>query len=149
MDSLEQTYVEKRRRYDQLISQNDPRKMDDIKTLNKDIAKILQSMLVELSKVKEDARKIDTYRNDLIVKLISIQNDHNAMVTKKDHEITLKELNRNETVAFNANFFWYAVFLTIVTIAFVAVLMWKGGYKAPIIPTAISNPATMAPFTYA
>jgi hypothetical protein len=149
MDSLEQTYAEKRRRYDQLIAQNDPRKMDDIKTLNKDIAKILQSMLVELSKVKEDAGKIDTYRNDLIVKLISIQNDHNAMITKKDHEITLKELKRNESIAFNATFFWYAAFLAIVTIAFVAVLMWKGGYKAPIIPTAISNPATMAPFTYA
>ena len=55
MDTLEQTYVEKRRRYDQLIAQNDPRKMDDIRTLNKDIAKILQSMLTELSKVKDDA----------------------------------------------------------------------------------------------
>lgn len=147
MDSLEQSYVEKRRRYDQLISQNDPRKMDDIKNLNKEIAKILQSMLVELSKVKEDAGKIDAYRDELIKKLVSIQNDHNAMITKKDHETTLKELNRNETVAFNANFFWYAVFLVIVTIMFVGVLMWKGGYKEPIIPAAISNPTTMPPFT--
>ena len=149
MDSLEQTYVEKRRRYDQLIAQNDPRKMDDIRTLNKDIAKILQSMLTELSKVKDDAGKIDSYRNELIQKLIGIQNDHNAIITKKDHEITLKELKKNESIAFNATFFWYAVFLVIVTISFVGVLMWKGGYKEPIIPTAISNPATMAPFTYA
>ena len=149
MDSLEQTYVEKRNRYDQLIAQNDPRKMDDIKTLNKDIAKILQAMLVELSKVKDDAGKIDAYRDELIKKLISIQNDHNVIITKKDHETTLKELKRNESVAFNATFFWYALFLGIVTIAFVAILMWKGGYKAPIIPTAISNPATMAPLTYA
>ena len=149
MDTLEQTYVEKRRRYDQLIAQNDPRKMDDIRTLNKDIAKILQSMLTELSKVKDDAGKIDSYRNELIQKLIGIQNDHNAMITKRDHEITLKELKKNESIAFNATFFWYAVFLVIVTISFVGVLMWKGGYKEPIIPTAISNPATMAPFTYA
>ena len=149
MDTLEQTYVEKRRRYDQLIAQNDPRKMDDIKNLNKEIAKILQAMLVELSKVKDDAGKIDVYRDELIKKLVSIQNDHNAIITKKDHETTLKELKKNETVAFNESFFWYGVFLVIVTIAFVAVLMWKGGYKEPIIPTAISNPATMAPFTYA
>lgn len=149
MDTLEQSYVEKRHRYDQLIAQNDPRKMEDIKTLNKDIAKILQAMLVELAKVKDDAGKIDTYRNELIAKLIGIQNDHNAMITQKDHEITLKELKRNETVIFNATFFWYAVFLAIVTIMFVGVLMWKGGYKEPIIPAAISNPTTMPPFTYA
>ena len=149
MDTLEQTYAEKRRRYDQMIAQNDPRKTEDIKALNKEIAKILQSMLVELSKVKEDAGKIDTYRRELITKLIGIQNDHNAMVKQRDHEITLKEMKRNDSVEFNGTLFWYAVFLTIVTIAFVFVLMWKGGYKEPIIPAAMTNPTTMPPFTYA
>jgi hypothetical protein len=149
MDTLEQTYAEKRRRYDQMIAQNDPRKTEDIKALNKEIAKILQSMLVELSKVKEDAGKIDTYRRELITKLIGIQNDHNAMVKQRDHEITLKEMKRNDSVEFNGTLFWYAVFLTIVTIAFVFVLMWKGGYKEPIIPAAMTNPTIMPPFTYA
>ena len=149
MDTLEQLYVQKRSQYDSLIAQNDPRKIENIKALNKEIATILQAMLVELSKVKEDAGKIDSHRKELINKLIIIQNDHNAMLEQKDHEITLKELKRNDSEAFNATLFWYALFLGLVTIAFVGVLMWKGGYKEPIIPTTISNPATMAPFTYA
>jgi hypothetical protein len=148
MDTLEKSYVQKRAQYEALIAQNDPSKVSELKDLNAQLAKILQSMLVELSTVKNDATKIDAYRDELIKKLIKVQNDHNAMLQQRDHVNTLRELKGHEQSRFNATFFWYALFLAIVSIIFVIALMWKGGYKAPAMPTMISNPTTMLPLTY-
>ena len=147
MDILENTYVQKRARYESLIAQNDPAKVTELKSLNAELAAILQKMLVEVSRVKQDAGKIDTYRNELIGKLIKVQNDHNIMLQQKDQLETLKLLQGHERVKFDATFFWYALFLGIVSIAFILVLMWKG-HKAPAIPAMTSSPATTAPLMY-
>jgi hypothetical protein len=147
MDILEQTYVKKRAEYDALVAQNDPSKIQEITVLNAQLGAILQSMIVEVSKAKDNAGKIDLYRDQLIKKLIKVQNDHNAMMAQRDKVDTLKALRGHETKKFNATFFWYALFLGIVSLAFVIVLMMKGGYKAPIMPTMASSPTTMPPFT--
>ena len=147
MDTLENTYLQKRSRYDSLIAQNDPTKVTEIKSLNSELAALLQKMLVEVSRVKEDAGKIDTYRNELIAKLIKVQNDHNIMLQQKDQLETLKLLQGHEKVKFDATFFWYAFFLGVVSIAFVLVLMWKG-HKAPAMPAMISSPAMTPPLMY-
>ena len=147
MDILEQTYVKKRAEYDALVAQNDPSKIQEITVLNAQLGAILQSMIVEVSKAKDNAGKIDLYRDQLIKKLIKVQNDHNAMMAQRDKVDTLKALRGHETKKFNATFFWYALFLGIVSLAFVIVLMMKGGYKAPTMPTMASRPTTMPPFT--
>ena len=146
MDTLEQAYVKKRGEYNDLVARNDPSKIQEITAINAQLAEILQAMIVETSKAKDNAGKIDLYRDQLIKKLIKVQNDHNAVMAQKDKADTLKELRGHETKKFNATFFWYALFLGIVSLAFLIVLMWKGGYKAPTMPTMASKPATMPPF---
>jgi hypothetical protein len=120
----------------------------EIKKLNKELSTILNSMLTELAKVKDEAGHIDQYRDELVKKLVAIQNDYNKLLDERDDVATIKALRGHQEVKFNAVFFWYAVALAIVSVIFFFVLMWKGGYKAPTIPTMTSSPITIAPFTY-
>jgi hypothetical protein len=147
MDTLEQSYAIKRKAYDTLIASSSPN-VSEIKKLNQELSEILNSMLTELAKVKEDAGHIEQYRDELVKKLVAVQKDYNKLLDERDQAATLRALRGHEEVKFNSTFFWYAVALAIVSVIFFFVLMWKGGYKAPTIPTTMSNPTTMAPFTY-
>ena len=146
MNVLERNYVLKRKEYDALIASNNPN-IDQIKKLNKELSALLDSMLVELAKVKEDAGHIEEYRNELVKKLVAVQKDYNNMANERDDLATLRALRGHQEVKFNSTFFWYAVALAIVSVIFFFVLMWKGGYKTPTMPTMMSSPTTMAPFT--
>jgi len=147
MDVLERNYVSKRKEYDTMIASRSPN-VAEIKKLNKELSTILNSMLTELAKVKDEAGHIDQYRDELVKKLVAIQNDYNKLLDERDDVATIKALRGHQEVKFNAVFFWYAVALAIVSVIFFFVLMWKGGYKAPTIPTMTSSPITIAPFTY-
>ena len=147
MEVLEQSYAAKRKEYDALIASNNPN-VSEIKRLNQELSGILNGMLTELAKVKEDAGHIEQYRDELVKKLVAVQKDYNKLIDERDQAATLRALRGREEVKFNSTFFWYAVALAIVSVIFFFVLMWKGGYKAPTIPTTMSNPTTMAPFTY-
>jgi len=147
MDVLERNYVSKRKEYDAMIASSSPN-VAEIKKLNKELSTILNSMLTELAKVKDEAGHIDQYRDELVKKLVAIQNDYNKLLDERDDVATIKALRGHQEVKFNAVFFWYAVALAIVSVIFFFVLMWKGGYKAPTIPTMMSSPTTIAPFTY-
>jgi hypothetical protein len=147
MDVLERKYIAKRKEYETAIASGNPN-LDQIKNLNKELSALLDAMLVELAKVKEDAGHIEKYRDDLVKKLVSVQKDYNNLVDERDQVATLKALRGHQEVTFNAVFFWYAIALAVVSVIFFFVLMWKGGYKAPTMPTMTSSPTTMAPFTY-
>lgn len=147
MDVLERNYVSKRKEYDAMIASRSPN-VAEIKKLNKELSTILNSMLTELAKVKDEAGHIDQYRDELVKKLVAIQNDYNKLLDERDDVATIKALRGHQEVKFNAVFFWYAVALAVVSVIFFFVLMWKGGYKAPTIPTMTSSPITIAPFTY-
>jgi hypothetical protein len=147
MEVLERSYALKRKEYDAMIASSTPNILE-IKKLNTELSGILNSMLTELAKVKEDAGHIEQYRNELVKKLVAVQKDYNKLLDERDDLATLKALRGHQEVKFNAVFFWYAIALAVVSVIFFFVLMWKGGYKAPTIPTMTSNPMTMAPFTY-
>ena len=146
MDALERSYSTKRKQYDTMIASSNPN-VAEIKKLNKELSGILDSMLVELAKVKEDAGHIEEYRNELVKKLVAVQKDYNNMANERDDLATLRALRGHQEVKFNSTFFWYAVALAIVSVIFFFVLMWKGGYRTPTMPTMMSSPTTMAPFT--
>jgi cell division protein FtsB len=147
MDALERSYSAKRKQYDTMIASRNPN-IAEIKKLNKELSAILDSMLTELAKVKEDAGHIEEYRNELVKKLVAVQKDYNNLADERDDLATLKALRGHQEVQFNSTFFYYAIALAIVSIIFFFVLMWKGGYRAPTMPTMMSSPTTMAPFTY-
>jgi hypothetical protein len=147
MNALERDYVTKRAEYDSLIALNDPSKLPDIQTLNTELSKILHSMLEEVSKVKGSAEKLRPYRDELIQKLVKIQNESSIMLKQRDQYETLRALQTHEKTKFDSTLFWYMISLGIVTLIFIIVLIWKGGYKLPTMPTTTSSATTMPAFT--
>jgi hypothetical protein len=148
MNALEHAYDAKKKQYDDLIKSNKPSDIPRIRTLNKELSDLLHDMLNEVAKVKGTAATIDANRDALMKKLVKIQNDYSILLQQKDQYETLKILQGHEQAKFDAVFFWYAIALGIVAVLFAIMIAWKGGYKAPTIPTMTSRPTTMAPFTY-
>jgi hypothetical protein len=144
MENLETEFASKQAEYERLIAEHTP-DVDKVKRINGELINILDNMLKELAKVQEGAGHIEEYRDKLVAKLASIQRDYNGLLADKDQVATLKALRGYEDVKFNTAFFWYAIALCIATALFFFALLWKGGYKAPAMPTMMSNPMTTEP----
>lgn len=147
MNALEREYTTKRAEYDSLIALNDPTKLPQIQALNIELSVILHRMLEEVTKVRGEASKLNTYRDELMRKLIKIQNDSSIILKQKDQYETLRALQAHEQIKFDERLFWYLISLAIVTLIFIIVLLWKGGYKLPTIPTTTSSATTIPAFT--
>jgi hypothetical protein len=147
MDALQRDYRTKRAEYDRLIALNDPSKLPEIQQLNIQLSGILHSMLEEVAQVRGNADKLNTYRDELMRKLIKIQNDSSILLKQKDQYETLRALQAHEQMKFDDTLFWYLISLGIVTLIFIIVLLWKGGYKLPTIPTTTSSATTIPAFT--
>ena len=147
MDALENSYKTKRAEYDTLIALNDASKLPQIQQLNSQLSGILHTMLEEVTKVRGDASKLNSYRDELTRKLIKIQNDSSILLKQKDQYETLRALQAHEQIKFDERLFWYLLSLAIVTLIFIVVLLWKGGYKLPTIPTTTSSATTIPAFT--
>jgi hypothetical protein len=147
MDALERDYRIKRAEYEKLIALNDPGKIPQIQQLNAQLSGILHSMLGEVAKVRGEANKLNPYRDELMKKLIKIQNDSSILMKQKDQYETLRALQAHEKTKFDAALFWYMILLFILTLTFIGVLLWKGGYKLPTMPTTTSSATTMPAFT--
>lgn len=147
MEELETSYEAKRDKYKALIASNDPTKVSEIQTLNGELADILHRMAEKLTAVKSSAAGLTMYRDDILQQLVEIQNDSSILREQRDQYETLRMLQTQDQTVFRSTFFWYALALGFVAVAFLVALMWKGGYSAPTIPTTISNPNTMADLT--
>jgi len=147
MDALERDYRNTKSHYDSLIARNNPSLIFQIQHLNHQLAMILHRMLEEVSKVRGDASKLNPYRNELMRKLIKIQNDSSILLKQKDQYETLRSLRMHEQTKFDKRLFWYLLLLGIVTFIFIIVLIWKGGYKLPTMPTTTSSATTMPALT--
>jgi hypothetical protein len=147
MDALERDYRTKRAEYDRLITLNDASKLTEIQRLNIQLSEILHKMLEEVAKVRGDASKLNPYRDELMRKLVKIQNDSSILLKQKDQYETLRSLRMYEQTKFDKRLFWYLLLLAIVTLIFIIVLIWKGGYKLPTMPTTTSSATTMPALT--
>jgi hypothetical protein len=147
MAALERDYRTKRAEYDRLIALNNPVNLPQIQHLNVQLSGILHRMLEEVTKVRGDANKLNPYRDELMRKLIKIQNDSSILQKQKDQYETLRALQAHEKIKFDDTLFWYLISLGIVTLIFIFVLLWKGGYKLPTMPTTTSSATTMPAFT--
>jgi hypothetical protein len=147
MDALERDYKTKRAEYDRLIALNNPVNLSQIQFLNGQLSVILHSMLEEVTKVRGDASKLNLYRDDLMKKLVKVQNESSILLKQKDQYETLRSLRMYEQTKFDKRLFWYLLFLAIVTLIFIIVLIWKGGYKLPTMPTTTSSATTMPALT--
>jgi hypothetical protein len=147
MDALERDYRTKRAEYDRLIALNNPTNLPGIQRLNSELSEILHRMLEEVTKVRGDANKLNPYRDELMRKLVKIQKDSSILLKQKDQYETLRSLRMHEQVKFDKRLFWYLLLLAIVTLIFIIVLIWKGGYKLPTMPTTTSSATTMPALT--
>ena len=147
MDALERDYTTKRAEYDRLILLNDPTKLPQIQALNIELSAVLHRMLEEVTKVRGDASKLNPYRDELMRKLVKVQNESSILLKQKDQYETLRSLRMHEQVKFDKRLFWYLLILAIITLIFIIVLIWKGGYKLPTMPTTTSSATTMPALT--
>jgi hypothetical protein len=147
MDALERDYKTKRAEYDRLIALNNPVNLTQIQFLNGQLSVILHSMLEEVTKVRGDANKLNLYRDDLMKKLVKIQNESSILLKQKDQYETLRSLRMYEQTKFDKRLFWYLLLLAIITLIFIIVLIWKGGYKLPTMPTTTSSATTIPALT--
>jgi len=147
MDALEREYIVVKTQYDSLIALNNPANLSRIQNLNIGLSAILHRMLEEVSKVRGDANKLNPYRDELMRKLVKIQNDSSILLKQKDQYETLRSLRMHEQTKFDKRLFWYLLSLAIVTLIFIIVLIWKGGYKLPTMPTTTSSATTMPALT--
>ena len=147
MDALERDYTTKRAEYDRLIALNNPVNLPRIQALNIELSAVLHKMLEEVTKVRGDASKLNPYRDELMRKLIKIQNESSILLKQKDQYETLRSLRMHEQVKFDKRLFWYLLTLAIITLIFIIVLIWKGGYKLPTMPTTTSSATTMPALT--
>ena len=147
MDALERDYTTKRAEYDRLILLNDTTKLPQIQALNIELSGILHRMLEEVTKVRGDASKLNPYRDELMRKLVKVQNESSILLKQKDQYETLRSLRMHEQVKFDKRLFWYLLILAIITLIFIIVLIWKGGYKLPTMPTTTSSATTMPALT--
>jgi hypothetical protein len=147
MDALERDYRTKRAEYDRLIALNNPVNLTQIQFLNGQLSAILHSMLEQVTQVRGNAAKLNTYRDELMRKLVKIQNDSSILLKQKDQYETLRSLRMHEQTKFDKRLFWYLLSLAIVTLIFIIVLIWKGGYKLPTMPTTTSSATTMPALT--
>ena len=147
MDALEREYIVVKTQYDSLIALNNPVNLPRIQNLNIGLSAILHRMLEEVSKVRGDANKLNPYRDELMRKLVKIQNDSSILLKQKDQYETLRSLRMHEQTKFDKRLFWYLLSLGIVTLIFIIVLIWKGGYKLPTMPTTTSSATTMPALT--
>ena len=147
MDALERDYKNAKAQYDSLIARNNPALIFQVFALNYQLSMILHRMLEEVSRVKGDAGKLNPYRDELMRKLIKIQNDSSVLQKQKDQYETLRALQAHEQMKFDDRLFWYLISLAVLTIIFIVVLLWKGGYKLPTIPTTTSSATTIPALT--
>jgi capsule polysaccharide export protein KpsE/RkpR len=147
MDALERDYRTKRAEYDRLISLNNPANLPQIQSLNSELSVILHRMLEEVAKIRGSANNLQTYRDDLMRKLLKIQNESSILLKQKDQYETLRALQAYEKTKFDATLFWYLLSLAIFTVIFIIVLLWKGGYKLPTMPTTTSSATTIPALT--
>ena len=147
MDALERDYTTKRAEYDRLIALNNPANLPRIQALNIELSAVLHRMLEEVTKVRGDASKLNPYRDELMRKLVKVQNESSILLKQKDQYETLRSLRMHEQVKFDKRLFWYLLILAIITLIFIIVLIWKGGYKLPTMPTTTSSATTMPALT--
>ena len=76
-------------------------------------------------------------------KLVKIQKESSILMKQRDQYETLRALQAHEKSKFDATLFWYLISLGIVTLIFIIVLIWKGGYKLPTMPTTTSSVTTI------
>jgi dynactin complex subunit len=145
MQALEREYEEKKRVYDTLVSANNLENSSRITTLNTEMAELLQEMLSQVATMRGNAVKLESYRDELIRKLVGVQNERTILQQQKDQYAALHKLHTHEQATFYSTFFWYGIVLAIVFVVFFFILVQKG-QSAPTIPTMTTSATTMPAF---
>lgn len=146
MQALESQYEAKKRDYDTLVAANNPTANSArITTLNGEMAALLQEMLSQVTTMRGNAARLESYRDELIRKLVGVQNERTLLQEQKDQYATLHKLQTYEQTVFNSTLFWYAAALGIVFVIFFFILVQKG-QSAPTMPTTTTSATTMPAF---
>jgi hypothetical protein len=142
MEDLQKAYATKFHEYEQLIQTGDANNVEKIRQLNLELSDLLTKMMTELGQVQTNNHLLEQYTKDLNDKLVRIQNDYNALATKKDTLQTLQGIREHQQAAFSGAFFWYSIALFIALLLFFFLLIYKVAAK----PATTARPTTTPAF---
>jgi len=142
MEDLQKAYATKFHEYEQLIQTGDANNVEKIRQLNLELSDLLSKMMTELGQVQTNNHLLEQYTKDLNDKLVRIQNDYNALATKKDTLQTLQGIREHQQAAFSGAFFWYSFALFIALLFFFFLLIYKVAAK----PATTASPTTTPAF---
>jgi hypothetical protein len=126
MDALNAKYAKLMALYEDHVKQamdsgDIQQHVETLKTLNEQIADVLDQMIAITAKAKESHATLA--RDDLMRKLDRIQKDYNGLAQSSDQLETLKRIRRDQTGTVN-QFFWTYFWLFIVLCLFVLVMLF-------------------------
>jgi len=142
MEDLQKAYATKFHEYEQLIQTGDANNVEKIRQLNLELSDLLTKMMTELGQVQTNNHLLEQYTKDLNDKLVRIQNDYNALATKKDTLQTLQGIREHQQATFDGAFFWYSIALFIALLLFFFLLIYKVAAK----PATTARPTTTPAF---
>jgi hypothetical protein len=142
MEDLQKAYATKFHEYEALIQMGDANNVEKIRQLNLELSDLLTKMMTELGQVQTNNHLLEQYTKDLNDKLVRIQNDYNALATKKDTLQTLQGIREHQQAAFSGAFFWYSIALFIALLLFFFLLIYKVAAK----PATTASPTTTPAF---
>lgn len=114
-----------------------------LKSLNQQIADVLDQMIAITAKAKESHATI--YRDDLMQKLDRIQKDYNGLAQSTDQLETLRRIRRDQSST-SSQFFWtyFWLFITLCGVV-ILFLFFKGAPQSSVSVTSSPTIAAATP----
>lgn len=154
MDDLSRQYQQRIDRYNQLIDDalktpaNLQRNLAQIKTLNVEIAAILDKMMAQLAMVKKNDSNFLAQRDQLYKNLARIQKESNALAQDKDTLETLRRIREFDESETKSSLNIYVVAFLILALVVLMVLVFKRPTSQSDMTTTMpSNPAAIPALT--
>ena len=122
--------------------------LEKLQRVNRQIAEVLDRMLTNVAKTKENGASISTYRDDLVKALRRIQIDYNNLRTNTDTLETLRRIREYESSKATGSLNWYLLgFLVLCFLLPMFILIFGRQRSSDATYAMPATPAMMAPLT--
>lgn len=151
---MDELYKQQYAVYEDLVQQalreTNPQKkavlIEKLKTTNLQLSQTMNELLSSLSSTRKETAQVQMYRDQLMDVLRRIQKDYNGLLQNTDQLETLRRIRAYETEKYTTSMHLYLVGLFLLAIAFVLILLFRGGQKADTSMMTAASPPTNPAF---
>jgi hypothetical protein len=137
---MKSRFAQEEAEYEAAIKQGD---VAGAQAMNVQLSQTVSSMLAAAAANPDD---IDSYRDELVKKLIRIQRDYNGLITSTDQLETLRRIRGYEASKFDSTFLFYLWAFLLLCIVLLVVVLFKT-QRVAITPMSAPSPAMTPAFT--